>query len=143
MTRDFSVTRRIAAPPPRVWEVLADVLGWPDWLPTVTAVEALDQSSLALGARFRITQPRLRPAIWSVVRLEPFRAFSWETRAPGVRTLGDHSVTLVSGGMTEVRLGIRFSGALSLLAAAIFGRLTMAYLAREAVSLETRVRAKT
>ena len=59
----------IAAPPERIWPALADVAAWPDWLPTVTRVEPLDGRELAPGRRYRIAQPRLQTAVWTVTAL--------------------------------------------------------------------------
>ncbi|MGE3526427.1 MAG: SRPBCC family protein [Gemmatimonadales bacterium] len=135
----FTAATRVEAPPERVWALVADVLHWPDWLPTVTAVEPLDSHALALGARYRIVQPRLPPAVWTVVRLEPRRSFSWESRSPGVRTLADHTLSPLPDGSTSVTLRIRFLGPLSTLARAIAGSLTREYMAREAASLKERI----
>jgi hypothetical protein len=139
--RTFTAAARIAAPPERVWSVLSDVRRWPEWLPTVTAVEPLGPEALAVGARYRIRQPRLRPAIWSVVGLEPRRSFSWESRSPGVRALGVHVVSPASAGSTEVTVEIRFSGFLSYLVAPLAGGLTADYLTREAAALKQRAEA--
>ncbi|MGE0706168.1 MAG: NnrU family protein [Vicinamibacterales bacterium] len=141
MRRAFTATTRIDAPPERVWALMADVLHWPDWLPTMTAVEPLDSPALALGTRYRIVQPRLMPTIWTVVRLEPLRAFAWESRAPGVRALADHSLSPMPDGSTSVTLRVQFLGPLYVLARVLAGSLTREYLAREAAWLKTRVEA--
>lgn len=121
---------------------MADVVRWPEWLPTVTAVEPLDSSMLAVGARFRILQPWLRPAIWSVVALEPPVRFSWESRTLGVRALADHILTLFSGDSTSITLHIALSGPLAALAGLLAGELTREYLLREAASLKQFVESK-
>lgn len=135
----YTATARVEAPPERVWPLMADVLRWPDWLPTVTTVEPLDSPALALHARYRIVQPKLPPAVWTVVRLEPLRSFSWESRSPGVRTLADHTLSPLPDGSTSVTLRIRFFGPLSMLARAIAGSLTRQYMAREAALLKERI----
>lgn len=140
--RTYTATALIAAPPERVWSVLVDVLRWPEWLPTVTAIAPLDTTPFAVGARYNVTQPKLRPAIWSVVHLEPNHSFAWESRSPGLRTLANHSLSSAPGGSTGVTLQIDFAGPLSLLAVALAGRLTKEYLAREAASLKQRVEAR-
>lgn len=139
--RTYTATGVIAAPPERVWPVLSDVLRWPEWLPTVTSVEALGAVPLVVGARYRVTQPKLRPAIWSVVQFEPQRSFSWESRSPGVRALASHSLSPANRVATNVTLQIHFSGPLAILASALAGRLTKEYLARETASLKQRVEA--
>ena len=60
----YRVTENIAAPAARAWAPLRNVLAWPEWLPTVTSVTPLGVSNLEIGARFRVLQPKLRPAIW-------------------------------------------------------------------------------
>jgi protein-S-isoprenylcysteine O-methyltransferase Ste14/uncharacterized protein YndB with AHSA1/START domain len=137
----FTATIHIAAPAQRVWALLADVLSWPNWLPTMTSVEPLGPAALTLGARFRITQPKLSPATWTVVQLDPLRSFAWETRSPGVRALAHHFLTPLPDGSTSVTLQVRLSGPLSPLAQVFAGSITTEYLAREATLLKQRVEA--
>lgn len=139
--RNYTATAVIAAPPERVWPILADVLRWPEWLPTVSAVASLDTTPFAVGARYKITQPKLRPAIWTVVNLEANKSFIWESRAPGLRTLANHSLLATPGGETELALQIDFSGPMSFVAGALGGRLTKEYLATEAASIKQRAEA--
>jgi ribosome-associated toxin RatA of RatAB toxin-antitoxin module len=139
----LTATTIVAVPRERAWALLADVLRWPDWLPTITSVEPLGPDALTVGARYRITQPRLRPAIWTVVQLEPLRSFSWESRSPGVRTLANHWLSPLPDGSTSVTLQVEFSGPLSILARVVAGSLTRDYLAREAASLKQRVETQT
>ncbi len=75
---DASVS--IAATKESVWRVLASVATWPEWLPTMTSVEPLDSQPLSLGAKYKIIQPKLRPATWVVTILDPPRRFAWESR---------------------------------------------------------------
>lgn len=141
MRQALTATTRIDAPPERVWESMADVLHWPDWLPTMTAVEPLDSQRLVLGARYRIVQPRLSPAVWTVVRLEALRSFAWESRSPGVRALAEHSLSPMPDGSSSVTLRVQFLGPLCVLARVLAGSLTKEYLAREAALLKRRVEA--
>lgn len=135
----FRVSALVVASPHQVWTVLADVVHWPTWLPTVTAVEALGPARLAVGSRYRILQPKLRQAVWSVVEIEPATRFSWESRAPGVRTLASHTLSRDAGGLTRITLEITFSGLFSGLAAFLAGRLTREYLEREAEAIKRQV----
>ena len=135
----FEATTIVAAPAERIWPVLADVARWPQWLPTVTSVEPLGQAPLALGASYRIVQPRLRPGVWSVVELVPGSHFSWQSRAPGVRVLATHVLRPISSNATGVTLGVAMSGALAGLAGMLVGRLTREYLERECAALKQTV----
>jgi len=136
----FESTITIDASAEKIWPVLSDVSKWPQWLPTVSAVEPLGAPPLAIGARYRIVQPKLRPAVWSVVELSPMLGhFSWESRSPGVRVLASHSLRSVSAGKTSVSLRIDFAGPMAWMAGLLAGRLTREYLEREAVALKRRV----
>ena len=138
----YAATVRISATPERVWPVLADVVRWPEWLPTMISVEPLGAAPLAIGARYKIAQPRLRPTIWSVVKLEPLRSFAWQASWPGARALATHSLSSAPGGSSDVVLQVHFWGPLSVLARALAGRLTREYLAREVASLKQQVEAQ-
>lgn len=124
-----------------VWRVLATVTDWPTWLPTVTSVEALDGQPLALGARYRIVQPKLRPATWTVTNLELPRRFAWESRSPGVLVVADHTIEDASAGKSKVVLRISFSGLLSAPVGWFARSITESYLAQEAVALKRKAEA--
>ena len=129
----------IVASPDAVWSVLADVPHWDQWTPTVTRVEPLDGTTVAIGARFRVHQPRLRPTIWTVTTVQAPSHFTWEARTPGMLMVAEHMLRPVSPGQVEVVLSFHFGGVLG----AIIGRLTASlvrsYLATEATSLRKRV----
>ena len=72
----------VSARPEVVWEVLADVEGWPRWTPTIRTVRALDASKLGLGQRFALRQPFQRERIWYVTTFKDGRSFIWETDGP-------------------------------------------------------------
>jgi ribosome-associated toxin RatA of RatAB toxin-antitoxin module len=134
----FNTRTVIDAPAERVWDVVSDVVGWPKWLPTVTSVHALGTEALAVGACYRVAQPKLRPAVWSVVELVQYSHFSWESRGPGVRTLASHAMERVSHNSTRVSLRIDYSGPLSGLVGLLAGRLTREYIEREAAAIKQR-----
>jgi uncharacterized membrane protein len=90
--RKYSAHIDIEAPAPRVWEVMTDVVRWPEWTASVSEVQRLDDGDFAVGSRARIRQPRLRPAIWTVETIEPGAAFTWSTSTPGARIVGDHRI---------------------------------------------------
>lgn len=132
----FEATTVIAAPAERVWSIIADVVLWPQWLPTVTSVEPLGAPQLALGAQYRIVQPRLKPAIWSVVDLSARSYFSWESHSHGVRTLAAHVLRPINGSSTSVSLQVTFSGLLAGPVGLVAGSLTREYIQREAAALK-------
>lgn len=130
----FSTTVDIAAPPERVWAVIADVGRWPEWTPSVTRVERLDDGPLAIGSRARVRQPKLLPAVWEVTELSEGQGFTWVTRSPGVLVAARHSVEPAPGG-ARATLSVEFSGILAALVARLTRGLNERYLALEAEGL--------
>jgi len=63
----YELTAFIAASRERIWTVLADVNHWHQWAPTIESARSIDSRPLELRARFEILQPRLRPAIRTVI----------------------------------------------------------------------------
>lgn len=131
----------IHAPAARVWEVLSGVQSWPEWLPTVDSVEALDGWPLAIGRRYRVTQPKLRPAVWKVTELEPGRRFTWRATSIGMQMVASHAVEPSGPDSTRVQSRYDFRGWLGALMDVIFGRLTRSYLDQEVRALKRRAEA--
>ena len=92
-----STTVEIAAPPERVWEVMADVERWSEWTETVTWVRRLDEGPLRPGSRAKINQPKIPETEYVVTELEPGRSFTWVATGPGVMTTARHTVEPLSG----------------------------------------------
>lgn len=136
----YEHTVDIAAAPDAVWRVLADIERWPDWTPTMTAVEAIDPLPLRVGLRARIKQPGLRPAVLTVTAIEEGRRFRWVAKQPTVTFAADHVIVATPRG-SRVRLFAAFSGLLSPVVGAIYGQKTRSYVAAEAESLKARVEA--
>jgi uncharacterized membrane protein len=97
----FTTTIDIKAPPQRVWAVLSDIEGWPEWTPSVKSVERLDSGPLVVGTRARLRQPKLRPAIWQITKVERGSHFTWVTRSLGLRVTAHHVIEPLKKGSTS------------------------------------------
>ena len=139
----FRATEIVASTPERVWPVLSDVVHWPRWLPTMAEVVALDSPTLAVGSRYRITQPKLRPAVWTVTTLDEPRHFTWVTASRGLRVTAHHRLEAMEENGSRISLEIVFEGWLAPAAALLAGRLTRDYLAVEVAALRRRFDAAT
>jgi uncharacterized membrane protein len=128
----------IDAPVQVVWPILAAVEHWPSWTPTVIRVEPVNAAELAIGHRFRIKQPKLRPSVWVVCAIEPGVAFSWESRNPGLRMFATHTLTSLGPHTSRLELTFALEGLLAGLVGALFGSLVRSYVTTEAVSLKRR-----
>lgn len=128
------------ASPETVWQVLADVEHWRDWTPTVVEIKPLTDNGLKVGARYRVTQPKLRPAVYQVTECIPNEAFTWTQKFPGGTMIADHRITS-NGHGTEVELSFRSQGILGNLAGKLFSKMIADYVATEARSLKARCEA--
>ena len=137
--KTLSITVDIKAPPQRVWAVLSDVEGWPDWTPSVKRVERLDAGPLAVGGRARLRQPKLRPAIWQITKVEKGSSFTWVTRSPGLLVTAHHVIEPIKkGNASRVTLSVEFSGLVGPLVAWLTRGLNQRYLGLEAAGLKRR-----
>lgn len=131
------ITRRVDAPPARVWDVLADVASWPTWTASVTSVELLDEGPMRVGWRVRMAQPRLPTSVWTVTEVEVGRSFTWQARGPGRLTTATHRIEPAAQGSTVV-LGVRQEGPVGLVVGRLARSLTERYMALEADGLARR-----
>lgn len=88
-----------------------------------------------VGARYRVTQPKLRPAVYEVTACEPLREFTWATNLPGVRVTAVHRLTADEDG-TEAELSFETAGLLGNIVGRMYGKLIAEYVATEARSLK-------
>lgn len=125
----------VAAPPDAVWASVSDVESWPKLTASVTHVEPLDGLVSGIGSRARVVQPRLRPATWTVTRWEPGHGFSWESKAAGMTTVGDHYVEATAGG-SRLTLRIHQHGLLAPVVGLFYRKLTRRYMEMEATGMK-------
>ena len=122
----------IAAPPEVVWAVTEEVERWPEWTPTVTSVRREDSGPFGLGSAAWIKQPLQPESRWVVTDFARGVRFAWETRRPGLRMVGSHTLVPEGAGTRNV-LGVEAEGAFAALLWPIL-RLAM----RRALSDENR-----
>lgn len=137
---EFNEEIMIAAAPTRVWAILAALEQWPTWTPSMSALECLEPGPPGIGMRVRITQPRLRPAVWEIDDWRSGRGFSWFTRSPGLRLYASHALEACEGGCV-LRLCLRLEGLLARPVAWLAGRITRQYMAQEARGLKHQAEA--
>jgi uncharacterized protein YndB with AHSA1/START domain len=126
----------INASPAAIWQVLADVERWPTWTPTVLNVEPLTRDGFRIGAKYRVTQPRLRPGVYEVTERVPHQAFTWVQKAPGATMIADHRLTASDGSGTEVELSFSTEGLLGAILGSMNAKTIADYVKTEAKSLK-------
>ena len=127
------VTFPVQAPASKVWSILSDVERWSTWTASITEV-VLD-GPLEVGATARIRQPKLPPTTWTVTEVVPGRSFTWEAKAPGSRSVGEHEITPTGDGSCEVRLLLDQNGPLGNVFGLLYRGLTKRYVQMEADGL--------
>ncbi|MGO8771131.1 MAG: SRPBCC family protein [Mycobacterium sp.] len=123
------------APAARVWDLLVDVEGWPAGTDSMREIKRLDGGPLAVGSRYHVTQPKGRPMVWTVARLEPMREFTWAAAQPGLSFEALHRIE-DAGGRVAATLEFRVTGPLAWPAAPLAGRRIRSYLAMESGGLK-------
>ena len=136
--KPYSTSITINASQEAVWKVLSDVAHWQAWTPTVTKVEVLNTPELKLGNRYKVIQPKLQPAEWTVTELTTSN-FTWESKAPGVHMVAEHIVKSIHANQAEVTLTFAFNGWLGNLIGKMYGKMTSEYIQTEARSLKKNV----
>ena len=136
--KPYSTSITINASQEAVWKVLSDVAHWQAWTPTVIKVEVLNTPELKLGNRYKVIQPKLQPAEWTVTELTTSN-FTWESKAPGVHMVAEHIVKSIHANQAEVTLTFAFNGWLGNLIGKMYGKMTSEYIQTEARSLKKNV----
>lgn len=140
MSHTVEVSHHSSTRPESVWAVMSDLDAWADWLPTVTSSRRVAEPPAAgdlTGARYRLEQPKLAPAEWTVTDWRPGGSFVWESRRPGLRSVAEHEVTPEGDG-SRIVLRMTWSGLLTGLVARRYGALTRDYMQTEAAAMAGR-----
>jgi uncharacterized membrane protein len=135
----YSTSITINANQEAVWKVLSDVSHWSEWTPTVTSVEVFNTCYLKLGNRYKVIQPKLQPAEWTVIVLNSPSNFTWESKAPGMHMVAEHILIAKGATQTELTLTFAFNGWLGKILGKIYGKMSLDYIQTEAHSLKKRV----
>jgi uncharacterized membrane protein len=137
--KPYSATIIINASQEVIWKVLSDVAHWHEWTPTVTKVEVLDQPELKLNNRYKVYQPKLQPAVWTVTVLTHPSSFTWESRMPSMLMIADHILKPINANQTELTLTFAFQGWLGEIIGRLYRKTVESYIRTEAQSLKKQV----
>ncbi len=134
----YQSTVLISVPSEPVWRVLADVEHWREWTASITRIEPLDPPAFAVGTRFKVFQPRLRPLIWTITDLRPGTSFTWASKSLGMKVVAEHMIEPAGEGESKVTLRTTFSGPVGFLVGRLSGTMTQEYMGLEARGLKQR-----
>lgn len=105
----------IQAPPPRVWDVIADFPRYPEWNPFILAVVGEVREGASVSYRFEFPQGIRIWAVAKILRFQPARELRWAAHFLSPRVFnGEHHFRMQpsAAGGTRFEHGEVFSGAL-------------------------------
>ncbi len=106
---EFTLSRRIAAPPERVFEISTDLRHAAEHVRGITRLEVLTDGPIGVGTRFRETRivlEREATEEMEVTAFDPPRSYTVEAESCGTHFASTFTFEPVDGG-TEVRLVFR------------------------------------
>ncbi|HKD98215.1 MAG TPA: SRPBCC family protein [Micromonosporaceae bacterium] len=118
------------------WAALTDVTDWPRWTTSMREVRPLGADAISVGNKFRVTQPGLPRAVWTVSEVRPGEAWLWSNSSPGMRSVAFHRLETNPDGTVEIAIGIRLTGLLAGLIGTLITGKTRRYLKLEAAGLK-------
>ena len=103
-------------------------------------VTPLAAGPVRVGSEVRVRQPKLRPAVWTVLELAEDAAFVWRTGGRGYEIVAGHYLT-TEGAATTVRLTVAMSGLLAPALWPLTGATVRRYVEQEAAALKAHCEA--
>ncbi len=131
----YETSASTTAEPQRLWAVVSDVEKWPEWIEVYEEVRRAGSGDLRLGDTVHVKQKGLAAGDWTVTELEEGRVFAWESRQPGVRIVGRHTVTAEAAGASRLTLELEMTGWASGVVGLLLGRKSRAYVDLECARL--------
>ena len=112
--KEYVTTATIAAPPERVWAVLADSEGYQQWNPEIIGVVGQFAVGARIVARVRLGDGAVRSVPQRVVEFQPPHRMTWVGGLPFGLFVGRRTFTVTPGATgAEFRMHLRMSGPLS------------------------------
>ena len=132
----FEQSIDIDAPRQRVWDVLADLEGWPQQIETVDVVDLLTPPPIGKGSRVRLKQPKLPEGIWEVTAWDPPTYFEFRQQSGGVTSVAGHRLHALVEDRSRLTLTLEMRGLLVPVFARLYKSLTNRYMTMEAEGMK-------
>ena len=97
-----------SAPPPRVWELFADIARWKDWNGGIERIEI--HGPFAAGTTFTMQPPGQEALLSTLVEVMPNERFSDETMVGETRVVVSHTLVPLASGGTRIVYATSVSG---------------------------------
>jgi len=104
--RRLVVRRPVTAPVETVWDVLTDTRRWPDWGPSITAVESADRY-ITSGSRGRV---RVLRALWLPFEITSCESYRWTWDVARLSATGHFAAAHPAGAVVGFELPLAAVG---------------------------------
>lgn len=96
-----------------IYKILTKFENWPLWTKSVKKITRIYGNSFSVGSRYRVLQPGLLPAVWTVISVDEGSSFTWEQKFPGLRMTAIHELIPELSGLVTVQLTVVYEGVLA------------------------------
>jgi hypothetical protein len=120
----------ISAQPNDIFNVLMDFERWNRWTRSITEMSILNNDRPGPGAKIRVLQPKLSPAVWTIAEINQNKSLTWEKRSLGLTMLSEHLITN-DNHETNVTIRMTYKGPFAGLFYRLTHSLTDRYMAME------------
>lgn len=131
----FSKAVQIDASPRQVWQVMSDLVSWPDWTPTISKIQIAGDTPIGVGTKVKIEQPKLPPAVYKITSWSESEGFVMVKGNLFLKVSLIHRLAPTLQG-TTAELTVLFSGLFASWVAKHYGSLMSEYLSLEACGLK-------
>ena len=132
MKKQYSVEKTLAinARPNDIFNVLTHLEQWNQWTQSISEMSILNEDVPGLGARVKVLQPKLPPAIWTITEIKQDKSFTWEKKSVGLKMISEHLILSVAN-ETSVTIRTTYEGLLANLFYKLTHALTDRYMTME------------
>jgi hypothetical protein len=130
-------TSVIRAQPEHIFKVLTDIEQWNQWTKSIIDISFVGSGGLKVGAKIKVLQPQLPPAVWTITEISKNKSLTWEKRSFGLKMIANHIIE-ESNKETIVKLQIIYQGFMARFFYKLSSALTKRYMTMEITGLKER-----
>lgn len=127
----------VLSSPNTVFKILSDVTRWKEWTESVSNITFVGSNEFKPGAKLKIVQPKLLPAIWTITEISDGESITWEKKSLGLKIVANH-ILIETDNNTIVKLQIIYSGFFARISYKLSSELTQRYLIKELLGLKEK-----
>ena len=99
----------IISQPASIFKILKDVEHWHVWTNSIIGISLLADNTFKKGAKIKLLQPKLKPAVWTISEIVENKSLQWEKKSFGLKVIANHLIEKSNEG-SIVKLQVIFQG---------------------------------